>query len=122
MAGERRAALAGSYEVRGMKIPVHTARKLRSEGMAWRDVAQEIAWATGRKFSFDSVQNACNGARRKVLRLPIPHEQELSIVHDGMIMALWKEKFDTNAIAKKLNLRESQVANRLALLRERDAA
>lgn len=101
-----------------MIIPIHTARKLRAEGMAWRDVAQEIAWATGRKFCFDSIQNACNAAKQKVLHLPIPAEQELSIVHDGLILALWKEKFDTLDIAKKLNLRESQVANRLLQLRE----
>lgn len=85
--------------------------------MAWRDVAQEIAWATGRKFSFDSVQNACNGARRKLLRLPVSQDEEMSIIHDGLIIGLWREKYDTHAIAKKLNLRESQVANRLAGLR-----
>jgi hypothetical protein len=100
-----------------MIIPIHTARKLRAEGMAWRDVAQEIAWATGRKFCFDSVQSACNSAKRKVLHLPIPAEQELSIVHDGVIMTLWQEKFDTSDIARIAGLRESQVANRLPQLR-----
>jgi hypothetical protein len=42
----------------------------------------------------------------------------LTIVHDGVIMALWKEKLDTNDIARKMHLREAVVANRLARLRE----
>lgn len=104
-----------------MNIPIHIAKKLRAEGMAWRDVAQEIAWGTGRKFSFDSIQGAVYRSRRKVLRLPGVAKQELSIAEDGVILALWKEKFDTFDIAKKLNLRESQVANRLAVLRGNDA-
>lgn len=40
-------------------IPVKMAQELRDEGMAWRDVAQEIAWATGRIFTFDAVAAAC---------------------------------------------------------------
>ena len=37
-------------------VPVTLAQSLRNEGLAWRDVAQEIAWATGRRFTFDAVR------------------------------------------------------------------
>jgi predicted transcriptional regulator len=46
------------------------------------------------------------------------HMPEITMIHDGVILALWRERMDTLDIAKKLNLRESQVANRLARLRE----
>ena len=50
---------------------------------------------------------------------PVLHMPDVTIIHDGMIEALWKQKLDTFDIAQKLGLRESQVANRLARLRER---
>lgn len=53
---------------------------------------------------------------------PVLHMPDITMIHDGVILALWNEKFNTNAIAKKLNLRESQVANRLARLRDGEAA
>lgn len=40
-----------------------------------------------------------------------------NIVIDGMILALWRQKLDTYAIAKQLNLREHDVANKLWRLR-----
>ena len=36
-------------------VPVELAMALRAEGMAWRDVVQEITWATGRRFSHDGI-------------------------------------------------------------------
>ena len=42
---------------------------------------------------------------------------DVTMIHDGVILALWKEKFDTLDIAHKLGLRECQVANRLMHLR-----
>lgn len=88
------------------------ARSLRAEGMAWRDVAQEIAWSTGRRFSFDAIQSACY--RNKIrLSQAICAEVELSFVHDGVIAALWRLGFDTYEIAKRIDVREHHVANRL---------
>lgn len=49
---------------------------------------------------------------------PVLHMPDITMIHDGVILALWKEKLDTLEIARKLNLREVQVANRLARLRE----
>ena len=49
---------------------------------------------------------------------PILHMPDVTMIHDGVILALWKEKMDTFEIAKKLGLRESQVANRLRFIRE----
>ena len=41
--------------------------------------------------------------------------------HDGEILALWGKKKDTRDIAAALNMREADVANRLARLRDREA-
>jgi hypothetical protein len=41
------------------------------------------------------------------------------IARDGLILALWGEKKDTRDIASALNMREADVANRLAWLRDR---
>ncbi|WP_197427439.1 hypothetical protein [Bradyrhizobium retamae] len=41
------------------------------------------------------------------------------LARDGVILALWKEKKDTRDIASALNMRECDVANRLAWLRDR---
>jgi hypothetical protein len=51
---------------------------------------------------------------------PIPclNVEPLTLVDDGLIMALWKQGLDTYDIAKKLRLHEWQVANRLLHLRE----
>lgn len=43
------------------------------------------------------------------------------IAYDGVISALWREKMDTNQIARHLRVRESLVANRLAALRDSGA-
>jgi len=37
---------------------------------------------------------------------------------DGLILALWKQGLDTNAISKRLRLPEHQVANDLPRIRE----
>jgi hypothetical protein len=43
---------AKAYQPGCMKaVPIKMAKKLRSEGMAWRDVLQESAWATGDRFT-----------------------------------------------------------------------
>lgn len=39
-------------------------------------------------------------------------------VNDGALLALWGLKLDTYDIAGRLNMRESDVANRLAFLRD----
>ncbi|ACF01555.1 hypothetical protein Rpal_3049 [Rhodopseudomonas palustris TIE-1] len=48
--------------------------------------------------------------------------QDLDVVIDGAILALWKSGLDTYDIARKLSVsetvRESDVANRLARLRD----
>jgi hypothetical protein len=41
------------------------------------------------------------------------------LARDGLILALWGDKKDTRDIASALNMRESDVANRLAWLRDR---
>lgn len=46
----------------------------------------------------------------------------LSEIDDVKVMALWKAKRDTYAIALQLGLKESQVANRLAVLRDQSVA
>ena len=93
-------------------VPVRMARSLRAEGMAWRDVAQEIAWSTGRRFSFDGIQSACY--RTKIRSRPaIRAEVELSFVQEGLIAALWRLGLDTYEISKRIGVREHQVANRL---------
>jgi hypothetical protein len=107
-------------------VPVTWAERLKSEGMAWRDVAQELAWATGRKFSFDSVQGACYAKRRKVLRLPHDPGIDLTTAIDGVILALWNLKkeeawLNTYEIAKKVGLHEAEVANRLARMLDGEA-
>ena len=48
-------------------VPVTLAQSLRNEGLAWRDVAQEIAWATGRRFTFDAVASACRRSRLRAI-------------------------------------------------------
>jgi hypothetical protein len=53
-------------------VPIALALALRAEGMAWRDVAQEIAWKTGRRFTFDAVASACyRETRRAGARSPV---------------------------------------------------
>lgn len=42
-------------------------------------------------------------------------------LHDGAIVSLWKLGCDTFEIAKRLHQHESQVANRLARLRDAGA-
>lgn len=44
--------------------------------------------------------------------------EPITLVDDGLIMALWKQGLDTVDIAKQLRLYEWQVANRLLHLRE----
>lgn len=44
--------------------------------------------------------------------------EPITLVDDGLIMALWKQGLDTFDIAKQLHLHEWQVANRLQHLRE----
>ncbi|MCK1541426.1 hypothetical protein IVB12_05395 [Bradyrhizobium sp. 179] len=46
------------------------------------------------------------------------HAQEMTLVDDGLILALWKQGLDTYDVAKRLGLHEWQVANRLLHLRE----
>jgi hypothetical protein len=46
-------------------VAVKLAMALRAEGMAWRDVVQEIAWATGRRFTHDGMAAACYRARSR---------------------------------------------------------
>jgi hypothetical protein len=46
-------------------------------------------------------------------------QDHTDIARDGMILALWVEKKDTSDIAKELNMRPADVANRLAWLRDR---
>jgi hypothetical protein len=41
------------------------------------------------------------------------------LARDGLILAMWGDKKDTRDIAASLNMRESDVANRLAWLRDR---
>ena len=48
----------------------------------------------------------------------VEHAPEVTVVDDGLIMMLWKQKLDTYEIAKRLRLKEWQVANRLRQLRE----
>ena len=43
------------------------------------------------------------------------------IAYDGVIASLWREKFNTNEIARHLREPESFVANRLAVLRDSGA-
>ena len=43
------------------------------------------------------------------------------LVTDGAIMAFWRLKIDTREIARQTWLRESEVANRLARLRDAGA-
>jgi hypothetical protein len=57
----------------------------------------------------------------KLNRVVKAHRQsaeEMTLVDDGLIMALWKQGLDTFDIAKQLHLHEWQVANRLLHLRE----
>ncbi|WP_316227858.1 hypothetical protein [Bradyrhizobium sp. SZCCHNR3015] len=42
----------------------------------------------------------------------------VSVVDDGLILALWRQKLDTVDIAKHLGRNEWEVANRLLHLRE----
>lgn len=98
-----------------MNIPVLMAEKLRREGVPWRDVAQEIAWATGRKFCFDSIPAAVR--RRKTIRLPKDPGIDHSLACDAAISALWSLKLDTCEIAKKVGLHESEVVRRLNSMR-----
>jgi hypothetical protein len=49
-------------------------------------------------------------------------QDQSDVARDGLILALWNERKDTRDIASALNMRESQVANRLAWLRDRAAA
>jgi hypothetical protein len=44
--------------------------------------------------------------------------EEVTVIDDGLIMMLWKQSLDTCEIAKRLHLKEWQVANRLRQLRE----
>lgn len=47
----------------------------------------------------------------------IEHVPQITVVDDGMIMMLWNQSLDTCEIAKRLQLKEWQVANRLLHLR-----
>ena len=44
-----------------------------------------------------------------------------AFTHDGAILGLWKLGLDTFEIAKRLGVRESQIANRIARLRDAGA-
>lgn len=48
-------------------------------------------------------------------------QDQTDVARDGLILALWNERKDTRDIASVLNMRESQVANRLAWLRDQAA-
>jgi DNA-directed RNA polymerase specialized sigma24 family protein len=48
----------------------------------------------------------------------MPHEATVTVAHDGLILMLWKQGLDTYEIAKRIGLREHQVANRLLRIRE----
>ncbi|MCK1322124.1 hypothetical protein IVA94_14730 [Bradyrhizobium sp. 156] len=48
----------------------------------------------------------------------VEHAPEVTVVDDGLIMLLWSQKLDTCEIAKRLHLKEWQVANRLLHIRE----
>lgn len=48
---------------------------------------------------------------------PIPPD----FINDGTIISLWQLSLDTHEIAQRLHLRESQIANRLAQLRDAGA-
>ncbi len=53
--------------------------------------------------------------RFKFIRRHIPN---VELHHQGLMLALWNQGYDTNAIAKRLGLHEWQVANELPRLRE----
>jgi hypothetical protein len=40
-------------------VPIDIANELSDGGVAWRDVVQEIARATGRRFTADGVATGC---------------------------------------------------------------
>lgn len=52
---------------------------------------------------------------RPAIREDLP---PIDFVKEGAIIALWKQGLDTLEIARKLNLREFQVFNKLLHLRE----
>lgn len=45
-------------------------------------------------------------------------QDHTDLARDGMILTLWGQKKDTRDIASALNMREADVANRLAWLRD----
>jgi DNA-binding CsgD family transcriptional regulator len=47
----------------------------------------------------------------------ILNRPEVTLTHDGVMLLLWKSGLDTYEIAKRIDLHESQVANRLWKLR-----
>jgi len=51
----------------------------------------------------------------------ITRPQIASFTNDGVIIAMWKIRMDTFKIAQVLHLPESEVANRLARLRDAGA-
>ena len=55
--------------------------------------------------------------RRMTVRLIQP-----DFIEDGAVIGLWHCGCDTFEIAKRLHVRESQIANRLAQLRDAEAA
>ena len=50
-----------------------------------------------------------------------PPETSPRFVHDGAMLGLWKLGLDMFEISKRLEVRESQIANRLARLRDAGA-
>jgi hypothetical protein len=52
----------------------------------------------------------------------IARPQIADFAHDGAILAMWKVRMDTYMIAKVLHIPESEIANRLARLRDAGAA
>lgn len=49
-------------------------------------------------------------------------QDQSDVARDGLILTLWNERKDTRSIASAMHMRESQVASRLAWLRDRAAA
>lgn len=92
------------------------AVQARDVGMIESAFAEALTGSNFAEVAYAAIcLHGCEGGGMKEQR---QYAEAVTLVDDGLIIALWKQGLDTVDIAAQLRLHEHQVANRLLHLRE----
>lgn len=69
-------------------------------------------------FGTRPLRSRSQGKARSVKTFTMQSIRDITVVDEGVMLALWRQGLDTTAIAKQLQLVEWQVYNRLLHIRE----